>query len=228
MRLLLEVRNLFKSFRSGQVVIEVIKGLDLVVYESEMVAIVGESGAGKTTLLNLIGALDSYDAGDILFDGVSISSLSTVELAKYRNEKLGFIFQFHYLLPEFDALENTVFPALIRGKKKEEFMQRAMMLLKELNLEDRWHHKPGELSGGEQQRVAVARALINNPKMVLADEPSGNLDEKNAALLFEIIRDVNKKYKASFIIATHNYKLAKICDKIFEMQDGKIKEKIYR
>lgn len=226
MRLLLEVKNLYKSFRSGQAVIEVIKGLDLKVFESEIIAIVGESGVGKTTLLNLIGALDSHDAGEILFDKVSIFSLSANELAKYRNEKLGFIFQFHYLLPEFNTLENTIFPALIRGKKREEVMQRAMIILKELNLGDRWHHKPGELSGGEQQRVAVARALINSPRMILADEPSGNLDEKNSEILFEILRDVNKKYKASFIIATHNYKLAKICDKIYEMQNGKIKEKI--
>ena len=226
MRLLLEVKNLYKSFRSGQAVIEVIKGLDLKVFESEIIAIVGESGVGKTTLLNLIGALDSHDAGEILFDKVSIFSLSANELAKYRNEKLGFIFQFHYLLPEFNTLENTIFPALIRGKKREEVMQRAMIILKELNLGDRWHHKPGELSGGEQQRVAVARALINSPRLILADEPSGNLDEKNSEILFEILRDVNKKYKASFIIATHNYKLAKICDKIYEMQNGKIKEKI--
>jgi ABC-type lipoprotein export system ATPase subunit len=226
MRLILETRNLHKSFRSGETIINVITGLDLEVYEGEMIAITGESGAGKTTLLNLIGALDYFDSGKILFEGIDISKLSLPELAKYRNEKLGFIFQFHYLLPEFNALENTIFPALIKGENKDKIKQKAMLLLEELNIADRWHHRPGELSGGEQQRVAVARALINNPRLILADEPTGNLDEKNSELLFELLRKINKKYNVSFIVATHNYKLAKVCDKIYEMCEGKLKQKL--
>ncbi len=224
MQLLLEVRNLYKSFKSGSSIIEVIKGLEFILYENEMVAITGESGVGKTTLLNIIGALDSFDSGEIIFEGINIAELLSDELAKYRNEKIGFIFQFHYLLPEFNALENVILPSLIKGLNKDKVRDKAMILLDELNLGERWHHRPGELSGGEQQRVAIARALINNPKVILADEPTGNLDEKNSKLLFELLRKVNQKFKVSFIIATHNYNLARICDKIYRMQDGLLKQ----
>ncbi|OGF62585.1 MAG: ABC transporter ATP-binding protein [Candidatus Fischerbacteria bacterium RBG_13_37_8] len=222
MQLLLEIKELCKSFQSGNVRIQVIDKLNVQVHEGEMIAIVGESGVGKTTLLNLIGALDSCDSGEILFEGNNILELSRQELARYRNENIGFVFQFHYLLPEFNALENAMLPALINGQIHAIASERAMMLLEELQLKARWHHKAGELSGGEQQRVAVARALINNPKIMLADEPTGNLDEKTAGRMFELFRTIHDKRNFALIIATHNIKLAKTCDRIYLMQEGKL------
>jgi lipoprotein-releasing system ATP-binding protein len=215
---MIQVNQLRKSFNN----LEVLKGLDLHIAKGEFIAVVGASGAGKTTLLQLIGALDSIDSGAIEISGIQLAKLKDKQLAKFRNEKIGFVFQFHQLLPEFTALENICIPAYIKGTSKVEAEKEAMRLLESLQLTHRADHKPSELSGGEQQRVAVARALINKPALVLADEPSGNLDSKNADDLHQLFAQLSKEMGYTIVVVTHNEKLAAMADRTLHMQDGNI------
>jgi lipoprotein-releasing system ATP-binding protein len=199
----------------------VLRGIDIAVEVGEIVSIVGDSGVGKSTLLNLMGALDRPTGGTVLYEGQDIFKLTDRELARFRNQELGFVFQFHHLLPEFSAIENVMMPALITGKKKEEARETAAELLGRVGLTGRQQHKPSELSGGEQQRVAVARALVNDPKVVLADEPTGNLDRKTSEGIHDLLWELNERANQTFIIATHNESLAQRCDRIIELADGK-------
>ena len=211
--------NIHKKFGD----LEVLKGVNLEVKQGEIISIVGSSGAGKTTFLQLLGTLDQANEGQILYDGVDITKLNTNKLAQFRNENIGFVFQFHHLLPEFTALENVCMPALIKGDSKKEAEQKARLLLEKLEISHRKDHKPSELSGGEQQRVATARALINKPKVIFADEPSGNLDSRNAEKLHQLFFDLREQFNQTFVIVTHNDELAKMCDKKYEMEDGNVK-----
>lgn len=204
--------------------LQVLKGVDIEIQKGEVVSIVGASGAGKSTLLQIIGTLDYADGGSLGMAGKDLRKMSTNQLAAFRNEHIGFIFQFHNLLPEFTALENVCIPAFIAKKSKQEAEQRATELLDFLGLKDRIHHKPNQLSGGEQQRVAVARALVNNPDVVLADEPSGNLDSQNARDLHNLFFSLREKFNQTFVIVTHNEELAKMADRMLVMKDGKIVE----
>jgi lipoprotein-releasing system ATP-binding protein len=210
------VKELTKRF--GE--LQVLKGVNLEVKQGEIIAIVGASGAGKTTLLQLLGTLDKPDAGEISFDDKVVSNLKRNELSSFRNKNIGFIFQFHNLLPEFTALENVCLPGLIAGRDKKDVEKKAIELLTQLGLGERIHHKPNELSGGEQQRTSVARALINDPKVILADEPSGNLDSQNAADLHQLFFDLRNQFNQTFIIVTHNEVLANMADKKIVMKDG--------
>ncbi|RMF87062.1 MAG: ABC transporter ATP-binding protein [Nitrospinota bacterium] len=202
--------------------LQVLKGIDLEVRQGEMVGIVGASGVGKSTLLHLLGALDRPTRGMVYFQGKEVFRLGDQELAEFRNRHVGFIFQFHHLLPEFTALENTMLPALIGRKERKQAREQAEALLTELGLGKRLHHRPGELSGGEQQRVAVARALMNQPELVLADEPTGNLDRKTGEAIQELLRQLNVQKGQTFIIVTHNEKFASTMDRIFHLIDGKL------
>lgn len=202
--------------------LQVLKGVNVEIDAGEVVSIVGASGAGKSTLLHLLGTLDRPDRGKILIDGTDVSSLSTAKLAQFRNANIGFIFQFHNLLPEFTALENVCIPAFIGKTDKAAAEQRALELLTFLGLAERAHHKPSQLSGGEQQRVAVARALINKPKVIFADEPSGNLDSKNARELHELFFSLRQQFGQTFVIVTHNEDLARMADRTLTMVDGKL------
>ena len=213
---MLDTQGLKKSFGD----LFILKGIDLHISENEIVSIVGSSGAGKTTLLQILGTLDTPDEGNIFIDGNNPFELSQKKLAAFRNEKLGFIFQFHQLLPEFNALENTILPALINGKSMIEAKKDGMRLLEMLSLRDRALHKPNELSGGEQQRVAVCRSLINNPRLIFADEPSGNLDSKNAKELHELFFFLRDELKQTFVIVTHNESLANMADRKIIISDG--------
>lgn len=215
---MIEVIDIHKSFGD----LKVLKGINLKVAKSEVVSIVGYSGAGKTTLLQIIGTLLKADKGDVAINGVNIKNFDDKKLAKFRNTEIGFVFQFHHLLPEFTALENICIPAYIGKKNKKETEKRATELLELLAISDRSHHKPNELSGGEKQRVAIARALINNPSIVLADEPSGNLDSKNSSELYKIIFDLREKIGQTFIIVTHNDQHAKLADRMLTISDGVI------
>lgn len=212
------VSNLNKTYGS----LQVLKGIHLEIAKSEIIAIVGASGAGKSTLLHILGTLDSPDSGNMYIDGIDPFSLSRKKLSKFRNEQIGFVFQFHHLLPEFTALENVCIPAWIGRKPKNETLQRAKDLLDFLHLSERMNHKPGQLSGGEQQRVAVARALINNPSVILADEPSGNLDSEQAQELHKLFFHLREMYQQTFIIVTHNQELANLADRKLHISDGKI------
>lgn len=213
---MLETQELKKSFGD----LAILKGIDLHISENEIVSIVGSSGAGKTTLLQILGTLDTPDEGKIFIDGINPFELSQKKLAAFRNEKLGFIFQFNQLLPEFNAIENTILPALIKGTSMTEAKKEGMRLLEMLGLGERANHKPNELSGGEQQRVAVCRSLINNPKLIFADEPSGNLDSKNAKELHELFFFLRDELKQTFVIVTHNESLADMADRKIIITDG--------
>jgi lipoprotein-releasing system ATP-binding protein len=202
--------------------LQILKGVDIHVQKGEIVSIVGASGAGKSTLLHIIGTLDKPDAGELIIDGSNISKLKSKELSAFRNNNIGFIFQFHHLLPEFTALENICIPAYIAKKGKSETEKRAMELLDVLGLKDRAHHKPNALSGGEQQRIAVARSIINKPALILADEPSGNLDSNTAKDLHRLFFDLRDQFNHTFIIVTHNEELAEMADKTIVMKDGLI------
>lgn len=211
-------RNIKKSFDS----LEVLKGIDIDIEKAEIVSIVGASGAGKTTLLQILGTLDKPNEGEVLIDGTSVFNLKEKQLSEFRNKHIGFVFQFHHLLPEFTALENLYIPAFIAKKTQAEAHRRGMELLDFLRLTDRAHHKPSELSGGEQQRVAVARALMNNPSIIYADEPSGNLDTAHAKELHELFFTLRKEFGQTFVIVTHNEELAGMSDRQLVMLDGKI------
>ena len=218
---MIKAKNIHKYYDD----LHVLQGVDFNIDKGEVIAIVGPSGAGKTTLLQILGTLDSASKNDnpiLEIDSTSILGLSEKQLAKFRNENLGFIFQFHQLLPEFTALENVCIPALIKGKSKSEAETKAKELLDFLGLSDRYNHKPNELSGGEQQRVAVARALINNPKLIFADEPSGNLDSESADNLHNLFFKLREKFGQTFVIVTHNEELANMADRKLVMVDGKI------
>jgi ABC-type antimicrobial peptide transport system, ATPase component len=202
--------------------LHVLKGVDFHVEEGEIVAVVGPSGAGKTTLLQILGTLDRADSGMINIGGVNVSQLKDKDQAEFRNKHIGFVFQFHQLLPEFTALENVMIPALIAGKSKKEAHDEAINILEYLKLGDRIQHKPSQLSGGENQRVAVARALVNHPKVVLADEPSGSLDTKNKEELHQLFFDLRNQFNQTFVIVTHDAQLAHLTDRVIEMRDGVI------
>lgn len=222
-KVLLRAEGLHKEYPMGKDQrLHVIKGLDMEIREREMAVIVGPSGSGKSTLLHLLGGLDRPSAGKVMVENLDLSVLSEEELAGFRNQTLGFIFQFHHLLPEFTALENVAMPALIRGEKMDEAQKRAVMLLQEVGLGERMEHKPNELSGGEQQRVAVARALMNDPRLVLADEPSGNLDEENSQRLHQLLADLAQKRGLTFVIATHNLDLTKRAHRVLQLVDGRL------
>ncbi len=202
--------------------LQVLKGVDLKINKGEIASIVGSSGAGKSTLLHILGTLDTADKGQVFLNGERIDKLKGNALAKFRNKNIGFIFQFHHLLPEFTALENVCIPGWIAGKKKKEVIQKATELLKTLGLADRLENKPHQLSGGEQQRVAVARALINDPAIIMADEPTGNLDSANGRELHKLFIELRDKYQQTFLIVTHNEELAAMSDRIVHMRDGVI------
>lgn len=216
---MIRIEGIRKSYGS----LDVLKGIDLNINKSDIVAIVGRSGAGKTTLLQLLGTLDRPDSGKIYFNNEDPFLLNDKKLSAFRNQHIGFVFQFHQLLPEFSALENVMIPGMIAGKKPAELKVRAKHLLEKLRLADRIQHKPAELSGGEQQRVAVARALMNEPELILADEPSGNLDSKNARELHELFLELRRDEGQTFVIVTHNEALAELADRKIEMEDGLIK-----
>ena len=215
---MIEAKGIYKSFGN----VEVIKGIDIQIAKGEIVTIVGASGAGKTTLLQIIGTLEKADKGDVIINSQNVNKMNQKALAAFRNKNIGFVFQFHHLLPEFTALENICIPAFIAGESKSNALNKAMHLLEYLNLIDRAYHKPSMLSGGEQQRVAVARALINNPAVILADEPSGNLDSQNAKELHELFFKLREQTGQTFVIVTHNPDLAAMADRTLTIKDGKI------
>ena len=217
---MIEIKGVTKSFGD----LQVLKGLDLIIYKGEVVSIVGPSGAGKTTLLQIMGTLDKADGGQVWIDGTEVGKLGEKELSAFRNRRIGFVFQFHQLLPEFTALENVMMPALIGGMSHGKAMEQARKMLTLLGLADREGHKPAELSGGEKQRVAVARALINNPAVVFADEPSGSLDSRNKEELHRLFFDLREKLGQTFVIVTHDEGLATLTDRTIHMVDGRIVE----
>ncbi len=211
-------KNIFKRYGT----VEVLRGVDIKVEKGEVAAIAGPSGSGKSTLLHILGTLDKADMGEVMMNDTMIGSLSGKKLAAFRNKHIGFVFQFHHLLPEFTALENVCIPGWLAGRKKGEVKEKAEELLKMLGLSHRMENKPNQMSGGEQQRVAVARALINNPAIVMADEPTGNLDSANAKELHQLFFDLRNKFNQTFLIVTHNEELAKLSDRVLYMKDGKI------
>lgn len=217
---MIQVLNIHKSFGD----LEVLKGVNLSIAKGEIVAIIGKSGAGKTTLLQLIGTLDRPTKGQVLIDGTDVFALNDTQLAAFRNKNIGFIFQFHQLLPEFTAFENVCIPAMIAREKVADYQSRAKMLLTDLGLADRMEHKPNQLSGGEKQRVAAARALMMKPSIILADEPTGSLDEKNKTELSQLLLQLRDKYNQTILLVTHDKELAQICDRIIEIKDGVIND----
>jgi len=224
MTTLLEGRGLAKTYRSDGRTVEVLRDLDIVVSRSEMVAIVGSSGVGKSTLMHLLGTLDVPDAGTVFLEGRDLFALDEAERMRIRNQTIGFIFQFHHLLPEFSALENVAMPLLIARSPEAEAMERGRKILSELGLKDRIDHRPAQLSGGEQQRVAVARALVNSPSLVLADEPTGNLDSRTSRDLIALLKTLHQERGLTAVIVTHNGAIASVCDRVLYMEDGKLVE----
>ena len=215
---MLQATGIYKSYGT----LPILKGVDLHVAQGEIVSLIGASGAGKSTLLHIVGTLDRPDQGTVMINGVDVGALQAKQLSKFRNDHIGFVFQFHHLLPEFTALENVCIPAFIKKESKKKAELRAMELLTLLGVDRRAHHKPGELSGGEQQRVAVARALVNHPSIVLADEPSGNLDSENATALHQLFVELRTELNQTFVVVTHNEELANIADRIVHIKDGLI------
>lgn len=218
MTALIKARNISKTYGT----VKVLDDITVEIPNGKIVSIVGPSGAGKSTLLSILGALEKADTGDVFFEDKAYSSLSEKKLATLKNKEIGFVFQFHHLLPEFTAVENVAIPAMIAGLKKHEAEEKATYWLEKTGLSGRLKHKPGQLSGGEQQRVAIARALINRPKIVMADEPTGNLDSKNTEQITQIFKDLNSEFGITFLIVTHNENLAKSSDEIISLRDGKI------
>ena len=225
-KIILNIKNLTKTYQTGPQTVEVIKGIDMEIEHGEIIIIMGPSGVGKSTLLHLIGGLDKPTSGDIIVDGTNIFELENSKLAHFRNTSVGFVFQFHHLLPEFSALENLMIPGMINKSDPVKSRNKCVKLLERVDLSERIDHKPSQLSGGEQQRVAVARALVNQPKLVLADEPTGNLDKRNSESLYNLILDLNKSLNQTFIIVTHNEMMTKNADKVIELEDGKVKSLI--
>jgi len=224
--IILKTENLVKTFTTTKEIrLEILKSISLEIAEGKITLIVGASGAGKSTLLHLLGGLDKPDDGKIFYNSENILSYSEDKLAKFRNKNIGFVFQFHHLLPEFTAAENIAIPQMIMGKSLNNSINRAYELLNEVGLIERKDHKPAELSGGEQQRVAVARALANDPALILADEPTGNLDSENSKIISDLIIHLNSKYKKTFVVVTHNKEMLGIANHVYEMKDGKILSK---
>jgi lipoprotein-releasing system ATP-binding protein len=221
---ILRVEGLKKVFRTGQTDLLLFENLSFRVMKGEMLALVGESGAGKSTLLHIVGVLDSASAGDVYFAQRPLVALSDDAAADFRNREIGYVWQFHYLLPEFTAEENVAMPLLLRGEQRSEAEQQARHWLREVALEDRAHHRAGELSGGEQQRVALARALVTRPKMLLADEPTGDLDNRTAEAVFELISRLHREYRLTSLIATHNLAFARRCDRVLRLDRGCMEE----
>lgn len=222
---MIHAERLAKSYGGGSRTVRVFENLTLAVRRGEMVAIVGPSGAGKSTLLHILGGLDRPTAGTARVGSFDIAKLGDVDLARFRNEEIGFIFQFHHLLPEFTALENTVMPLLIGGKKQRDVTNRAVDVLESIGLADRLHHRPGELSGGEAQRVALARALVHRPRVLLADEPTGNLDQRTGETIHTVLQSVHRSEGLTSIVVTHNEKLAALCDRVLWLEDGQLVER---
>lgn len=220
----IRAEGIFKSFQIGSKVLDVLKNIDLEIQAKEIVSIVGASGAGKSTLLHLLGALDRPSRGSVYYDDVNIFRLRDAELARFRNTRIGFVFQFHHLLPEFTALENVMMPLLIGRLSKTRAREKASVALQDVGLQARLSHKPGELSGGEQQRVAIARAIVTEPTVVFADEPTGNLDTKTGNTVSEVLHQLSREKGITIVLVTHNEKLAQTTDKIIHLADGEIKE----
>ena len=224
-REIIKAQALFKNFTQGDKTVEVLSGIDFSVLEGETIAILGTSGSGKSTLLYLLAGLDRQSGGDVAIDGQSLSSLSENAMANFRNLKIGFIYQFHHLMPEFSARENIALPALISGKSRSEAFSLADQMLSKLDIKPRASHLPSELSGGERQRVAIGRSLINNPALVLADEPTGNLDEENSQIVEELILELTRSLETSFVVVTHDESFARRLSKIFVLKSGKLSER---
>ncbi|MQL46797.1 lipoprotein-releasing ABC transporter ATP-binding protein LolD [Photorhabdus khanii] len=223
---LLLCNNLCKKYQEGQVLTEVLKNVTFAIKPGEMMAIVGSSGSGKSTLLHLLGGLDTPTSGEVLFKGHSLNKMSAKARAALRNHELGFIYQFHHLLPDFNAIENVAMPLLIGGKNRSQAQKKALEMLAAVGLEKRAHHRPSELSGGERQRVAIARALVNEPSLVLADEPTGNLDLRNADSVFELLGELNRQQGTAFLVVTHDLTLAGRLNRQVEMRDGYLQDKL--
>ena len=220
--LLLQCENLCKTYQEGKMHTDVLRDVSFAMQPGEMMAIVGTSGSGKSTLLHLLGGLDSPTSGEVIFKGQSLNSMSSSAKSELRNRELGFIYQFHHLLPDFTALENVAMPLLIGKKKSAEVQERALAMLEAVGLQHRSNHRPSELSGGERQRVAIARALVNNPSLVLADEPTGNLDARNADAIFDLLGELNVRQGTAFLVVTHDLHLAKRLKRQMEMRDGQL------
>jgi lipoprotein-releasing system ATP-binding protein len=220
---LIEALQVHKSFKTEAGELNILRDINLTIAEGEMLGIIGASGAGKSTLLHILGALDKPSSGKVLFQGKDVFALDDAMLAEFRNSSIGFVFQFHHLLPEFNSIENVMLPGLISNRPYKETEKQAKQILEELGLSKRLKHRPGELSGGEQQRVAVARALLQNPKIVLADEPTGNLDTTTGNALFDLFIELNRKNRTTFVIVTHNKTLSDHCHRVLEMADGRFR-----
>lgn len=219
---IIELKDIHKSYKTGPQKVDVLKGIDLSIEEGQVVVIMGPSGVGKSTLLHIMGALDLPTSGDVWLDGQNLTDFKNDELSRFRNMSVGFVFQFHHLLPEFSALENTLIPAMMHGPLNKEKEDYAHYILDMVGLSHRLQHRPNELSGGEQQRVAVARALVNKPKVLMADEPTGNLDKQNSKMLYELILDLNKKLNQTLIIVTHSESMSKNAQRIIHLDDGQV------
>lgn len=221
-KIALELKKINKTYKGKTENIHILKDLDLKVFEGEFISILGKSGSGKSSLLNVIGMLDSFDSGEIFIEEKKIDRNDSEMVDKIKNKNIGFVFQFHYLLPEFTALENVMLPALLRGENKKETEEKAKRLLREVGLEERFYHKPSELSGGEKQRVAISRALINDPEILLADEPTGNLDEETSENIHNLLKKININAKQTIIVVTHSKELSNITDKKYYLKGGKL------